>query len=390
MMYRRSRCRLRCWCSQRFWWLSHALNDRAMESAPLLYPNWIHVGKLIPSKPPLGHTQNLFSCKCPRTCPMKPRPREDSRHFRDCGGISWWFVHTTNLGCSFNRVILGVTDVPRSSWILGQPRRIPKNLGQPKATSPFESCDGRVQDRWRSVRVSQQRWLEHLVNLAVFAKRFWIRLQSFFDLSNSIGFWRKMTHDQCRGWVCHFFFSTQNGCLVRQQKAPALPGLVAGPCASKVGWVGSVFEFWTKNLRSVEVSLPMSPGPLDASKACLKVGIYLIRMMKLQFWPWIYRPWISSTFGRPVVFCRQFWYDPVGQRKAAAEPIQLWPPTPESTPPCTPRVWPAPNSATNGPHFCAFPGEVWVFEVEVEVGNLTMGFPSPPILISLKLQEHGR
>lgn len=98
-----------------------------------------------------------------------------------------------------------------------------------------------------------------------------------------------------------------------QQKAPALPGLVAGPCASKV-------------------SLPMSPGPLDASKA-------------------------------------------------AAEPIQLWPPTPESTPPCTPRVWPAPNSATNGPHFCAFPG-AW----QIEMPNMAFVEQSLP-LSELQVEE---
>ena len=34
-------------------------------------------------------------------------------------------------------------------------------------------------------------------------------------------------------------------------------------------------------------------------------------------------------------------------------PGQLWPPTPESTPPCSPRDF--------GPSFCAFPGAVWLF-----------------------------
>ncbi len=196
---------------------------------------------LLNSKPPSGHTQNfLFSCKCPRTSPWNGFHASrgiaavgvfflpDSWHFRDCGGIFWWFVHTTNLGCSFQlgcqQGVLGVKPhlAWRSLWILGQPRRIPKNLGQPKATSPFESCDSWVQDRWRSVRVSQH--FEHLVNL-----RFH---QEVLDPTSMI-FW------SFKKWW--FEKKTQRPMLCplglpcsRQQKAPALPGLVAGPCASKV------------------------------------------------------------------------------------------------------------------------------------------------------------
>lgn len=83
-----------------------------------------------------------------------------------------------------------------------------------------------------------------------------------------------------------------------QQKAPALPGLVAGPRACEA---------------------PLSPGPLEMAESC--------------------------------------------------EPQQLWPPTPESTPPCTPRE--VPNAAV--PNFCAFPG-VW----QITMPNVTIAEQSYP------------
>lgn len=96
-----------------------------------------------------------------------------------------------------------------------------------------------------------------------------------------------------------------------QLKGPALPGLVAPSSQA-------------------QVSLPVSPGPLES--------------------------------------------------KEALEPIQLWPPTPESTPACSPREWPSNVHAMVPQTFCAFPG-VW----QIEMPNVAVEQSLP--LSELQVEE---
>lgn len=71
------------------------------------------------------------------------------------------------------------------------------------------------------------------------------------------------------------------------------------------------------------------------------------------------------------------------ESKEASEPIQLWPPTPESTPACSPREWPSNASNAHamalGP-FCAFPG-VW----QIEMPNVAVEQSLP--LSELQVEE---
>lgn len=63
-----------------------------------------------------------------------------------------------------------------------------------------------------------------------------------------------------------------------------------------------------------------------------------------------------------------------------AEPIQLWPPTPESTPACSPREWHSSVHAMAPQPFCAFPG-VW----QIEMPNVAVEQSLP--LSELQVEE---